>query len=469
MKKIILLFVSLFFIASASNIKIDSLDVGGRTVKVPEPVGLKEISHIESLKALVAKTGGSLNKVLAAYYSVDYADSFPNTKTVYPDMWATFLVSKKIENYYVTLKNYKDTVAYIKSNNDNIFKEIAKRLDDESSMFNKGLKKDYGMDFNLTLNVPKLIPNESYEEDSYFGYVYLLKLDEKTTAVGSTVMLHIHQRMLTLNIYKEYHSEDDIDSLIKESKIWLNDIVKLNNKENKQACEHGNIADCYNLGIITARGEDGVKQDDVKAVEFFKKACDGDYAKGCHELGKIYYAGRGVQQDNEKALKLFNKACDGGSIRACFNLGVSYGTGIAGVKQDYSLASKFYHKACDGGDANASFNLGVWYANGIGLKQDYVKAIALYEKACDGNYFFACTNLGNMYSTARGVKQDYLKSAKLHRKACDNGNAQGCFNLGVQYYKGQGVEYSKEKAKELVHKACYGGYTKGCVAYKSLK
>ncbi len=47
-----------------------------------------------------------------------------------------------------------------------------------------------------------------------------------------------------------------------------------------------------------------------KAVELYKKACDGGDAGGCLELGFRYENGKGVKQNSQKALELYGKACD---------------------------------------------------------------------------------------------------------------------------------------------------------------
>ncbi len=467
MKKIVLLFISLILIASASNIKIDTISVGGKSIKIPEPLGLKEISSIKVLEPLVARFGGSKSRVLGAYVPDDYIKTFPNIKSDYPDMWAIITVSEKNENIYVTLKKYKDIVEFFKNNN--IYKDMEKTFDDEASILNKGLKEDYGFDFNLTLNVPKTIPNQSYTGDSYYSYISLMKMEDKKTVVSSTSILHIYHRIITINIYKVYHSKDDIINLKKESKKWLDDIVKLNKKEDEITCDNGNLIDCYGLAMITAHGDDGVQKDETKALELFTKACDGSHAKACYELGKSYLAGRGAQQDNVKARKLFNKACDAGSNGACYNLGAAYGTGSIGVKQDNSKASKFYQKACDKGDAHSCFNLGSFYSNGLGVKQDYLIAIEYYTKACDGKYLFGCNNLGMMYKEARGVKKDYSKALGFFQEACNGNHAQGCFNLGTMYYFGQGVNTDMQILKELMFKSCQLGHKQACINYKTLK
>ena len=58
------------------------------------------------------------------------------------------------------------------------------------------------------------------------------------------------------------------------------------------------------------RSGQGVKQDYYKAVELYKKGCDGGNALGCYNLGVMYYYGKGVKQDYFKAKELFGKACD---------------------------------------------------------------------------------------------------------------------------------------------------------------
>jgi TPR repeat protein len=69
----------------------------------------------------------------------------------------------------------------------------------------------------------------------------------------------------------------------------------------------------------------GVKQDDLKALKFFQKACD--LKSSCltplpfsyesprleqppPEFKSQYEKGKGVKQDDLKALKFFQKACD---------------------------------------------------------------------------------------------------------------------------------------------------------------
>ena len=70
------------------------------------------------------------------------------------------------------------------------------------------------------------------------------------------------------------------------------------------------MAGCTNLGIMYANG-DGVEKNEQKAVELYKKACDGGEMAGCTNLGFMYANGNGVEKNEQKAAELFKKACDG--------------------------------------------------------------------------------------------------------------------------------------------------------------
>jgi len=58
-------------------------------------------------------------------------------------------------------------------------------------------------------------------------------------------------------------------------------------------------------------GYGDAKRDDVKAVKYFIKSCNGAGA-GCIELGKMYEHSIGVKQSYPKAKEFYKKACEGG-------------------------------------------------------------------------------------------------------------------------------------------------------------
>lgn len=63
----------------------------------------------------------------------------------------------------------------------------------------------------------------------------------------------------------------------------------------------------------------GMKKSYSNAVEFYRSACNGQYVKGCSNLGLMYAKGLGVKRSYSKARELWKKTCDDGHKTACDN------------------------------------------------------------------------------------------------------------------------------------------------------
>lgn len=113
-----------------------------------------------------------------------------------------------------------------------------------------------------------------------------------------------------------------------------------------------------------------------------KKAEQGD-VHAQFNLGEMYRKGEGVTQDYVEAVKWFRKAADQGFASAQTNLGFMYEKG-QGVNQQYLEALKWYRKAADQGYASAQFNLGLLYAKGWGVTRDYVQAYMWFNLSSAG-------------------------------------------------------------------------------------
>ena len=121
-------------------------------------------------------------------------------------------------------------------------------------------------------------------------------------------------------------------------------------------------------------------------------------AKNDYEQGIAFYNNK----EYDKAVELYKKACDGGEVRGCSNLGVMYEYGN-GVEKDFGKAAELSKKACDGGDMLGCSNLGSMYASGNGVEKDSDKAAELFKKACNDGEMLGCRNLGIMYDNGNGV------------------------------------------------------------------
>ena len=175
-----------------------------------------------------------------------------------------------------------------------------------------------------------------------------------------------------------------------------------------QQAEQGNAEAQSALGILFANGE-GVQRDDLRAVQWFRKAAEQGNAMAQSNLGFMYNRGRGVPQDYAQAVVWWRKAAEQGHADAQYNLGVCYREG-EGVTKDDAQAAQWYRKAAEQGDARAQSNLGFMYDNGRGIPQDYEQAVVWYRRAAEQGAAMAQHNLGSMYELGQGVRQDYIEA-----------------------------------------------------------
>lgn len=95
-----------------------------------------------------------------------------------------------------------------------------------------------------------------------------------------------------------------------------------------------------------------------KAVEWFRKSAEQEYAKAQLCLAREYLYGQGVSSsDIGEALRWFRKAAEQGEVGALKDLGFLYKEGILGVTQDKDEARRWYQKAADQGDEDAKEEL----------------------------------------------------------------------------------------------------------------
>ena len=137
---------------------------------------------------------------------------------------------------------------------------------------------------------------------------------------------------------------------------------------------------CATLGIlyentpaIDSLGIKMPKQDLAKAFKFYKKACDGGYARGCFGLGGFYFEGKEVTKDDKKALEFFKKACDMGDKESCTLAAV-----MDGDNANLAKASEQHKKDCDSKGDILACGLFALFMEG----KDNNEAAKYYKKAC---------------------------------------------------------------------------------------
>ncbi len=152
-------------------------------------------------------------------------------------------------------------------------------------------------------------------------------------------------------------------------------------------------------------------EDDHMACDLFRQAAESGYAKSQYRLGYCYQTGRGVKQDLVKANEWYLKAAKQGYVHAQYKLAYSYRVG-RGMEVDLVKAMQWYMKAAEQGDTEAQYYVGMMYATGQGTGRDVEKACWWYQKAANQGLAAAQYELAVRYRDGNGVQKDLVESYK---------------------------------------------------------
>jgi TPR repeat protein len=217
--------------------------------------------------------------------------------------------------------------------------------------------------------------------------------------------------------------------------------------------ESGDSKAQLQLGEAYAQG-DGVAQDDVEAVRWFRKAADTGDARGEYSLGEMYLTGRGVTANLAEGLKWMRRAAEHGDARGQFNLAAMYAQG-QGVPKDNNEAAKWMRKSADQGLAAGQFGLGSMYAHGRGVPQSATDAVKWYSKAADQGDTDALNNLALLLATSTDPSVRNPKEAIVAaQKAVASGENPVCLDtLATAFYEaGQPDKAAEAERRALVLK-----------------
>ena len=212
------------------------------------------------------------------------------------------------------------------------------------------------------------------------------------------------------------------------------------------------------LGVKYAQGENGLPRDDVKAVEWYRKAANQGLPKAQTNLGDMYFYGRGgLSQSYLDAQSWYLKAAQQDWPDAQYRLGVMYEKGI-GTGKDVAKAVQLYRSAAEHGYAEAQNLMGILYSTGSnGVTEDDKQALDWFQKAADQGLAKAQKNLGDMYFFGHGIDKDYAQALTWYGKAADQQFADAQARLGYMYEKGLGVDQSNLNAIDQYTKAVRNG------------
>lgn len=194
------------------------------------------------------------------------------------------------------------------------------------------------------------------------------------------------------------------------------------------------------LGYFHQLGRGGATPDYDKAMDFFEKAGDYEWAK--YNIGYFNFWGLGRIKNYETAAEYFKEAYDKKQlVGAADYLGYIYKEGGYGLTKDYNLAKSWFEKAVAGNSSYSQFELGKMYELGRGMPVNEARAKYYYNLAAnqgnrDAQQALANLNRGRSNQALAQASVPYQTNTKPKQQRPKSENA-GAFweKVGTELFK----------------------------------
>jgi len=199
----------------------------------------------------------------------------------------------------------------------------------------------------------------------------------------------------------------------------------------------------FRLAQALQRGR-GVKEDDARAAEWYRRAAEKGHAGAMTNLGVMYSRGEGVAKSDASAVAWYGRAAEAGSTRAMTMLGTRAAQG-QGVEKDRDAALAWYRRAAEAGDATAMHLLGgELLRNPTLTAEEGDEAIRWHRRAIEAGSTESMNALGALLleGSARdgwSIERDSDEAVRLLRAAALLGDGNAMANLAVAHLEGLGV------------------------------
>jgi TPR repeat protein len=155
-----------------------------------------------------------------------------------------------------------------------------------------------------------------------------------------------------------------------------------------ELCDLKNYEACFIAGNVHQFGRQSFPKDIEIAEQYFLRACNIEYSRGCVRLGKIYRDAIDVEENSVRAAELFSEACEANNASGCRELGQLYLDGAVTPPESQNAAILF-DKAdvldtsnCEAGDFQKCNRMSKFLQLGIFMDVDEEKAEEFRQKAC---------------------------------------------------------------------------------------
>lgn len=204
-------------------------------------------------------------------------------------------------------------------------------------------------------------------------------------------------------------------------------------------------------------------------IQELENSCNANNGNDCLELAHIYESGKEVQQDNLKAMEFYKKTCNAGDVSICQLVAKTYFKGENGIQQNNAEGTLYSEKACDLGHVQSCYNVAQSYEKGTTSETNITKSISYYEKACKLGDSSSCGSASVMFFIDKNnLDKDpkrIQEMAKLAHKGCELNDGAACFVVGILF---ETVGNEPQAAMHTLKKSCVLNYEAGCKALIAL-
>lgn len=172
-------------------------------------------------------------------------------------------------------------------------------------------------------------------------------------------------------------------------------------------------------------------------------------------LGELYNQGLGVRQDPVKAAEWYRLAARRGEPHALSALGLMAIDG-RGMEKNPGRGKAWLEEAAAKGEPAAAYNLALLLLS-TGTAPDLARAVELLRIAAGAELSDAQHALGVLYLRGRGVAKDPVEAARWFYKATLNGNAAGEVEYAILLFNGDGLPKNEALAARYFRLAAARG------------
>ena len=231
----------------------------------------------------------------------------------------------------------------------------------------------------------------------------------------------------------------------------------------ERGCAAKDATACAEAGRIHHNG----KSDALKAVGFYRLACEGKHGPSCATLASMFARAEGVARDQGKAERYYTAACEHGVDESCLEL-VEFVASAKGAGK-VAQATKIGNLLCERfGKAKGCYAMALLYGRGEHVPQDLAKSLEYGAKACSRKLAVACDQVALGYAFGNGATASEEQASAYFSHGCRLGHEQSCWASG--YYLAVGVGHAKDPVKgtELLRSGCRKQHKFSCEMLKRL-